>query len=570
MGYDILTQSYRCVSCGTVSREADEGSVWRLQEQEGQEDILIHADRIECSSCGAEAVYDTERQAYVCAYCGTVTPLQEKAEPAWKNLQAESWSRVQREEEIAECTGCGAKILFKKDEASEKCHFCGGNLVRSEIKDTAELPELILPFVLTEEEAKNRLRNWVKGQKSSRDTRRIEQHIKELKGYYLPYRLIRGPLCGTASRNLEGRDYQFRGFLDHAVVNASGQLDNAVLDAAEPFDLSELKPFEYGYIGGHRVKLGDVSPTEIRSRTLNEAKEAYRPFVAKALHNSDVYLQLETGELKYLQVLLPMYILEVGSYLTVVNGQTGRISSASRKKDTSSRLWILEPGILTLLAVLITGYFFGFWLYPMVLMGVIAGLIFFSVYGDGRHGIYHRVILTGEKSRAKRDGGKLVLEEGKDLLKNAFPSDPVFYEKEGDREARVEIRFYTFGRLLTVFLKLAVLIFLPVILAVIINRGIEGVSILSGAAWYIVTGFVAILYCTRGLRWDIFNHPIFYEILPDGKRKLFGSRASRKLSILSLFQLETRENRKALGGIWIGMLAFIIFLLLGSALAMIY
>lgn len=38
-------------------------------------------------------------------------------------------------------------------------------------------------------------------------------------------------------------------------VNTSNQLDNMVLDHAEPFDWKGTVPFEFGYIAGQRVKL---------------------------------------------------------------------------------------------------------------------------------------------------------------------------------------------------------------------------------------------------------------------------------------------------------------------------
>ncbi len=567
VGYDIPSQSYRCTSCGQITVTKDALLAWRIPTGKDIEDAHIHAESMICSSCGATAEFDEIKHAYVCSYCGTETSLSEVRELQWKKLNTENWKKVSREEEMASCPTCGARVMFEKEDATEKCPFCGSNLVKQELFDEEELPEFILPFLLTEEEARKKLKDWAEKQKDNKDVRRVKQNLKQLKGYYLPYRMIRGPLEGRAYRDRMSRNYHYRGFLEQALVNSSSQMDNQVLDAAEPFDLSKLIPFEPGVIGGARVKLSDMSDREIRSRTAEEAREEYRPFVAKVLHNSDAEVTVDSADFMSIPILLPVYIQKIGKYLAVVNGQTGKVALAANQKPRESKRWMIEPAILTILAILVTGYFFSFYLYPMVLFGFIAGAISFTAFGQDRNRIRTRKIYQEESSSEKQ----------RTAFKNAFPNTPVFYEHDGTREARVEMKFYSVGRVLSLMIRMAVMILLPAILAAVIHLLRSGstsslmeLSYLSGAAWYVTTGGIAIIYWIRGVRWDVFNHPILYEILPDGKRKLFGSRKSRKLTIRSLFGVENISDIKALGKEGIAIVAFLAFLLVGSVGAILH
>ena len=46
----------------------------------------------------------------------------------------------------------------------------------------------------------------------------------------------------------------------------------------------------------------------------------------------------------------------------------------------------------------------------------------------------------------------------------------------------------------------------------------DGYHFQYGAAWYIMAGAAALLYLTKGVRKDLYDHPLLYEILPNGKK----------------------------------------------------
>lgn len=478
--------------------------------------------RVSCKNCGGPIGFDIAAQSYKCAYCGQIAPASE-AEHHWRKLDSADRSQLSVETEICECTACGAKIIYENDESSKRCDFCGGNLIRRKFCEDDSFPDYIIPFAINLEEAKEKLLQFAKGLKDQEAKNQITQNITALTGFYLPYRMVRGPVEGRAERDRTGKIYTFQGYVDSAFVNSSEQFDNELLQEIEPFDMSGMKQFEYGYIAGHRVKLNTLADARIQKRVLEETGKAYKPYIDKVLQSDDTFVVVNDGDFLNIPVLIPVYIIRLKEFMVVMNAQTGKIASTSSQQPKESKRWMIEPAILTAAAVLIAGWAFDFTLYAMALAGTVAGLIFFTGFSQDRNQVKKRVFHIGE--------GREISKENE----NPLPNTPVFYEKEQNRKVPVEVHFYSFGRVVKLILELFVIVFLPAILALPFRESTGNYSIAYGAAWYVMAGGVAILYYVRGIRSDVYNHPILYEILPNGRKKLYGTAKSRRVSLFSMF-----------------------------------
>ena len=547
--------------------------------------------RIYCKNCGAPAGFDIINQTYRCPFCGGLSGIQEAKQEvyAWRQLQKERIETKADGQNLEEhsCPSCGARFVFRSGEASQTCDFCGSKLIRREFSCPEQMPELIIPFFITPEEARQRMLDWGHKNQKTPEGRSVVSSMNKLHGCYLPYQLVRGPVYGTVTRDGTARKYQCAGYLEGTAVNTSRQLDNLVLNGIEPFDWSQSRPFEYGYISGQNVKLTDISDAEIDSRIREEAAADFLPEVEKVMQTSGVTVQTETGNIDTLSVLLPVYFIKSGKLTAVMNGQTGRISvSKSRKKKSSP--WMLEPLLYTLLATLLSGSFYRFSLFPLLLFGFVFACIFFAVMGDGRHSLIRSVMLRSEAAKARREDGELKIDESRDILKNPYDNTPVFYEiNDQGQTVPVKVRFYSFGRWLSICTNTFVLVFLPALIAALLRLAqmepweafTDGYRIGYGAVWYVLAGFLAILYLAKGVRRDVYDHPILYEILPDGRKRLIGKRSDRKISVLAMFGVGKRESNGkkltlfrmigAMGGIGIFLLAAVLITLVGSIAAII-
>lgn len=409
----------------------------------------------------------------------------------------------------------------------------------------------------------------------------------KFKGCYLPYQLVRGPVHGTISRDGNSRKYQCDGYLEGTAVNTSSQLDNLVLNEVEPFDWSAARPFTYGYIAGHKVKLNDISEAQTEKRILAEAAQDFRPEVERVMQTSGVGIQLTSGSLMELSVLLPVYFIKSGKLTAVMNGQTGRIA-VSKEREKKSYPWMIEPLLYTILATLLLSIPWHLQIEEIFLVAFVFAAIFFSIMGDGRKSLIHRITMQSENSKAKRENGELKIEEGKGILKNPCDNTPVFYEKNNQgRCVPVKIRFYSLRRWFSILTNTFVTVFLPAILAAFVRwvymepgeAFMDGYRMQYGAAWYVLAGMIAVMYLAKGVRRDVYEHPILYEILPNGKKRLIGRRKDRKVGILGMFGIGQTQSDgkkltvfrliKGLGGIGILLAAVTIVLLIGSTAAII-
>ena len=504
---------------------------------------MEHLFDITCKNCGAPVGYDIRSQSYRCPHCGEVTGIQEAREQAgFRVLNSADREVIRSERAVLSCPNCGAEVVCEAGEESEKCSFCGGSLVRREFEESDQFPEYIIPFVLTMDEAKDRLRSWAEKTAKKSEGQLILKHIDELEGYYLPYSLVRGPVSGYVRREHVNREFKVRGFIENTFVSSSRQLDNETLDAAEPFDIEGLRPFEHGYIAGHRVKLADLSGAKRERRTLQEAGQDLKKQLVRTFHTDGLRVNLYPSQLMEVPVLVPFYTLKVGRRLAVVNGQTGRVAVRTDLEKKRSPLWVLEPSLLSLLI------YFSLWLAvgePLTALIACLPLLItiWWQYRGGRFSAFGPRIQQSGKTRAKRDKGALQIEEDALIRKNTFPDDPVFWEMRNGVPTNVKYRFYPASRVIPAVLKTLVLYYLPALLGAALHY-IAGVGkhfrMMGAVVWFWCFGIFALVYVFSGIRSDAYEKP--YTYAENGT--LLDPPSARKLPFLGCLGLDRESLSK--------------------------
>jgi ribosomal protein S27E len=552
--------------------------------------------RIYCKNCGAPVAFDIVHQTYRCSYCGTDNSIEEvrKEQQTWRQLHQEHLEEPEVPRISCHCPSCGAEVLFPAGEAAAHCEFCGSELVRNELQEQAQMPDFIIPFFIKEDEARQRLMAWAKQNERLPEAKAVLSNIKLFRGYYLPYRLVRGPVAADVSRENCGRVYHCAGCLDGTLVNTTQQLDNLVLDKMEPFDWEQAVPFHWGYVGGQRVKMNDLSEKSIGARIADEAGEDFRPALEKTMQTSGIVVTPSSFGLETMDVLLPVYFVRKGNLTAVMNGQTGRIAVSTGRQQKSNR-WIfvalLRTVIFTLLftgaVVLISGSDEPDALITAGLVGIfIIGVICFIIGSRNKGGVKD-IIVTTETAQASREQGKLQVKEQDVKLQKAAASAPVFYEEnEKGNIVPVHIRFYPPGRVAFLAFQFLGISFLPLILAALIRLlSMDGEPFMAGfapkygAAWFVMMLLVLPILWSQNARSDIFDFPYLYEIRPDGSERLMGSAFSRTFCILrlktfdgssvSIFD-ELIHNDNDMRRMILLLLGIMAFILLGSTLAIVF
>ena len=532
---------------------------------------------IHCPKCGAPAVFDIYYQKYHCRYCGAEVEISEAQEQklGFRKMRSEhlQTSVTQFRLFSASCEGCGADVIFEENEALSNCAFCGRSLVRKEYLRTKGLPECVIPFSITQEEAEERLAEWCRDNRRKREAKHLKPLISELKGFYLPYELVRGPVRMSASRMDGGSSYFCEGYLHNEFVNRSAQLDNLLLDGMEPFDLNGLTEFDFAYVAGHRVKTSDVADKELEMRVRREVEATYTPAVRRVLESKAIEVSANVDKTMRLPVLLPVYYISNGNVVAAVNGQTGKVSVRAEKESKYVFLpWWLKAILAT---ILISGILFGCLfaggrtpeesISITLMFAVVMLIIMLCLYSDTVKNPFlvngGRTIFTSGGQGFHRENGRLVQD---DSVRERKIVSPTFYETIEGQKRPVVLRFTSPYRVARMLLICLAVIFFPVILALLIN-GFDFARLTLGgsAVWFCITVPTVPVYLVKFGIVQLYERPWIYLVMPDGKKKRY--KEKRKLNI-------SREDVSSIlkafitppvcFGIWFGIMCFCVMVYL--------
>ncbi len=502
--------------------------------------------RIICRNCGHPVTFDIEHQTYRCPMCGETSGIEQARQESLRlhELHKEELHTQCAQLMTANCSGCGATVFFPQGEALSNCDFCGGRLIRADAKKLGFSPDLVIPFVLTEEEAKKRLREWAAAHPKADEARMINSSLEDMQGYYMPYEIVRGPMEVKANRAGISRTYLCRGFIENTAANCVREMDSALLDAAGPFDLDAAIPFEYGCIAGHRALISDLSDNDIDRRVRRQVANTYQPTVQKTLHDSDIRIKVTSDKLLSASAMLPVYVLKKGRLSAVVNGQTGRVALSLKDKEKKPfPFWALEASVYTLTVTLLLCAIISFtWQYA-ALFGTFFGVLIFFGMGQNRAPIASRVIKRGEKMRARRRDGNLLLEQSESSLP---PYPPVFYENIDGREVAVEYKFFPPQRILSLLMQSLALIFAPVVTAAgiaaltalrnghSVSKELAGLDLRGGISWFIFTVTYGVLSLVVTMRIEAYNRPFVLKRSQNGGGVLVGDPKARSMTIFNI------------------------------------
>ncbi len=473
---------------------------------------------------------------YKCRYCGGSVKIDKAMQEhrGFRSIQKKKMDEAIGKFELqkASCTGCGAQVVFNKGEAIANCAFCGRSLVREEFVKAQAIPEFVVPFTILPDEAKDILESWCKKNSGKAEAKALKKKLGDLKGCYLPYELVRGPVDSVIRRVEGGQTYECGGFADEVFVNCSIDLDNRLLDGMEPYNLDELTGFDFAYVAGHQVKVGDITGEELENRIKNEISDDYLPVIQKTLEAKAVSINVNADEILRMPVLLPVYYLSFDGFMAAVNGQTGKVSVRAVKEShyvifpwwLKALFWdVVLTGIICLIMALFgadteliqtAGGCIGFFL----------AMAFLTAYSE--HMGNNKVLIEAGRKIFTSKGGPFVRKGGKltqlgDKLEKPLTKPVFFMNLDGTREA-VELKFTGTSRVIRALLLGLIVIFLPAIIALfIVGFDFSQLHLLGGAVWYCLTVPLTPVVLIKFGRLEIYDRPWIYILDEDGNKKRY-------------------------------------------------
>ena len=351
--------------------------------------------RFPCTACGADMRFDPPAGRMVCAHCGATAAMDgdDAPPPVLRELDFRAALDAQlptaeiEETQTTECSNCGAELTLDSAEHATECPFCATPLVTGTGSNRRIKPRGVLPFVLDEAAAHAAMTDWL-GRLwfAPNGLRRYASKGRRMEGVYVPYWTFdadtvsrytgqRGDayyVTRTVVRNGETKQVRDRRVrwspvrgrvarvFDDVLVLASTTLPKAHTDALDPWDLSDLRPYQPAFLAGFRAQAYQI-PLEAAYDTARQTMDRQlRRDVRFAIGGDEQRINsIDTtvSDVTFKHILLPVwmaaYKYRCQSYRFVVNGQTGRV-----RGERSWSMWkIAVAVVLGLIAAGVVGYF---------------------------------------------------------------------------------------------------------------------------------------------------------------------------------------------------------------------
>jgi len=323
--------------------------------------------RFPCDNCGSDFRYDPKADNLACDHCGN---SQEISAGPWRggtlreldfrSAVAGDMPEAEIEEtHVVACPNCGAQTEFDQTIHAAECPFCATPVVTGTGTHRHIKPKGLLPFSFDERTARDKMTDWLGGLWfAPNGLQEYARKGRSMSGIYVPYWTFDADTKSsyTGSRGThyyqtktvvrDGKRQQVRvrktrwrsasgrvaRFFDDVLVLGSKSLPKKYTDALEPWDLSEMEPYQPQYLAGFRAEGYQVE--------LEDAFVEARAYMDRIIHRDAKFdiggdeqrvnsVDTQIGTLTFKHVLLPIWMAAYKyrgtTYRFVVNGRTGRV-----------------------------------------------------------------------------------------------------------------------------------------------------------------------------------------------------------------------------------------------------
>ena len=371
---------------------------------------------MKCANCGGTLRYDIASYGLICDFCGTVRRLHRPEEGAAIDefdfataLRGSNtnWGVTRR---LINCKSCGAQLLYDSDQMSGMCPYCGSAVVLSaEDADCGVAPSAIIPFTLTKEQVAEKFYRWNKFAFWSPEKFRKGKILSDLVPLYIPYWTFEADAVTTytgrfghttgSGDNEKTTWYQKTGIAEKHIseFNVCGSrkfFNNKMLNSVVSFTSSECLPYTPETLSGMAAEIYTIGIDEAWNYAKTVGLKNKIMESARENEHADCYSNLnystEFYNVKFKYVLVPVYLAgcKYGGkiYNVVASGTNGR---GNCNRPVSVAKFIITP--LLFFAYFLIGAFLkmGFWYFqigmfiPFIAIAVFV-IMFMSAFGKQR------------------------------------------------------------------------------------------------------------------------------------------------------------------------------------------
>lgn len=315
-----------------------------------------------CPSCGGAIGFESKIQKMKCPYCDSeyeMEALKELDENLkneqsddinWKIETEREWQGEEEGMQVYICKSCGGEIIGDENMAATSCPFCNNPVVITGKFSGLLRPDYVIPFKLDKKAAIEGLNKHVRGKRLLPKVFKDQNHIKEIKGIYVPYWLFNADADASirykGAKVISWSDSNYRytkssyymilrkgslGF-ERIPVDGSTKMPDNLMESIEPFNFKEAVDFQTAYMAGYLADKYDVEAEKSIERANERAKKSVEQSFLSTVNGYNTVIpehssiRIENGTVKY--ALYPVWILNTvwngNTYTFAMNGQTGK------------------------------------------------------------------------------------------------------------------------------------------------------------------------------------------------------------------------------------------------------
>lgn len=298
------------------------------------------------------------------------------------NIQADSKDMI-----TLKCESCGAEVVIDTSQNLQaKCHWCRNVLsLNSQIPNGA-VPDVVLPFFITKEDAEKTIRDFVKKRSFFANTKFKKEFTTEnINGVYFPYMVVdvnaHSKLSGEgehltkihrASEKKDERydaeafkvEREFDIIIDDLTIESSKDKlntnnetnTNNVINAIMPFDMVNCVKWDANYLKGYTSEKRDVNVQELSGILEEQAKNISKFSCNDTLKYYDRGVRWDEEQLDikgqdWKAALLPVWLY---SYMEIKKGKKllHYVAVNARTKEVMGSVPINMPKLFIISAII--------------------------------------------------------------------------------------------------------------------------------------------------------------------------------------------------------------------------
>ena len=350
-----------------------------------------------CPCCDGAIEFDAGVQKMKCPYCDSEFEMesllaydeelhtQPQEDMTWATEAGSQWQEGEADGlRIYLCNTCGGEVVADETTGAAECPFCGNPVIMTGQFAGNLRPDLVIPFKVDKNAAIAALQNHYKGKRLLPKVFKDENHIKEVKGVYVPVWLFDTDADAyvryktTRVRSWSDSQYNYIETNHFSVVRAGGigfenvpvdgstKMDDALMESIEPFHPADAVDFQTAYLSGFLADKYDVDAESSIGRANERIKKSTEEAFASTVQGYTTVLpvssniRLNNGRARY--ALYPVWLLSTKwndqNFIFAINGQTGKIAGDLPMDKAAFRKWLFGLTAAIGLAGFLLSYLF--------------------------------------------------------------------------------------------------------------------------------------------------------------------------------------------------------------------